>query len=43
MSERSWRLFLEDILESIDLIETYTANMKLDNFKKDRKPMTFVL
>jgi len=43
MSERNWRLFIEDILESIDLIEAYTANMQLDNFKKDRKTIDAVV
>ena len=43
MSERNWRLFIEDILESIGLIEAYTANMQLDNFKKDRKTIDAVV
>lgn len=43
MSERNWRLFIEDILESIELIEGYTANMQFDGFKKDRKTIDAVV
>jgi uncharacterized protein with HEPN domain len=34
MSKRNWKLFLEDMLESIELIESYVANMEVDDFKK---------
>jgi uncharacterized protein with HEPN domain len=43
MSERNSRLFIEDILESIELIESYTANMQLESFKKDRKTIDAVV
>lgn len=37
MSKREWRLFLEDILESIELIEDYVEDMEFDTFQRDRK------
>lgn len=37
MSKREWNLFIEDILESIELIESYVVNMDIEYFKKDRK------
>jgi uncharacterized protein with HEPN domain len=37
MSKRNWQLFIEDIAESIKLIQEYTAKMDFENFKKDRK------
>lgn len=43
MSERDWRLFLEDVLESIELIESYIENMSADDFKKDRKTVDAVV
>ncbi len=43
MSKRDWRLFVEDMLESIDLIEEYVAPLNLDNFKKDRKTIDAVV
>jgi uncharacterized protein with HEPN domain len=43
MSKRDWRLFIEDMLESIDLIEKYTAQLNLDSFKKDRKTIDAVV
>lgn len=35
MSERHWRLFVEDILESIEKIENYVRNMKFTEFEND--------
>lgn len=32
MSERDYRLFLQDILESIEKIERYTVNLSFDGF-----------
>ena len=43
MSKRDWRLFVEDILESIGLIEKYVENMQLDNFQNDRKTIDAVV
>lgn len=37
MSKREWKLFVEDILESIELIEKYVQDIEFDTFKKDRK------
>jgi len=35
MSRREYKLFIEDILESIDLIEQYTKEMDFDSFKDE--------
>lgn len=43
MSKREWKLFIEDILESIDLIEKYTDNMNFEDFKNDRKTVDAVV
>ena len=43
MSERHWRLFVEDIIESIDKIETYVANMQFENFTQDSKTIDAVV
>jgi len=43
MSKREWRLFIEDILESIRLIKNYVENMAFDDFKKDRKTIDAVV
>jgi len=43
MSKREWKLFVEDILESIELIESYVANMNFDDFKNDRKTIDAVV
>jgi uncharacterized protein with HEPN domain len=37
MSKRDWKLFVEDILESVEKIEEYVKDMTLDDFKQDRK------
>jgi len=43
MSKREWKLFIEDILESIRLIKNYVENMDFDDFKKDRKTIDAVV
>jgi len=43
MSKREWRLFVEDILESIELIEDYVRGMDFDDFRKDRKTVDAVV
>ncbi|HNZ27858.1 MAG TPA: DUF86 domain-containing protein [Spirochaetota bacterium] len=43
MSERDWTLFIEDILESIDLIDKYISNITLEDFKDDRKTQDAVI
>jgi uncharacterized protein with HEPN domain len=43
MSKREWKLFVEDILESIELIETYVHDMELSDFTKDRKTIDAVV
>jgi len=43
MSKRDWKLFVEDILESLDLIEEYVEDMEFENFKKDRKTVDAVV
>jgi uncharacterized protein with HEPN domain len=37
MFKRDWKLFVEDILESVEKIEEYVKDMTLDDFKQDRK------
>jgi uncharacterized protein with HEPN domain len=43
MSKRNWKLFVEDILESIGLIESYISNMNFDDFQKDRRTIDAVV
>ena len=43
MSKREWKLFVEDILESIGLIEDYVKGMDFNEFKKDRKTIDAVV
>lgn len=43
MSKRDWRLYFEDILESIKKIESYTLNFSYDNFIKDSKTVDAVV
>jgi len=43
MSKREWKLFIEDILESIRLIKDYVENMGFDDFKNDRKTIDAVV
>lgn len=42
MSKRDWRLYAEDILESINLIQKYTKGMRFDDFVSDRKTIDAV-
>lgn len=43
MSNRNWILFVEDILESIGLIEQYIASSSYDEFQHDRKTIDAVI
>jgi len=43
MSKRDYRLFLQDILESIERIEEYTEGYDFETFTKDRKTVDAVL
>ena len=43
MSKRQWRLFVEDIIESIDLIESYVEGMDFRKFSDDRKAIDAVV
>ena len=43
MSKREWKLFVEDILESIELIENYIGNLEFNDFRKDRKTLDAVV
>jgi len=43
MSKREWRLFLEDMLESIGLLNNYVEGMEFSGFKKDRKTVDAVV
>lgn len=43
MFRRNWKLYIEDILESINLIDEYTKNYTFDDFVKDRKTIDAVL
>jgi len=43
MSKREWKLFVEDILESIELIEKYIENLEFNDFSKDRKTIDAVV
>ena len=36
MSERDWRLYVEDILEAINFIEDYIENYTFERFISDR-------
>ncbi len=43
MSKRDWKLFVEDMIESMELIEEYIVNMEFEDFKKDRKTVDAVV
>lgn len=43
MSKRDWKLFVEDILESIGLIEDYVGGMDFKDFSHDRKTIDAVV
>ena len=43
MSKRNWKLFVEDILESIGYIEKFTETVEFEEFKEDRKTIDAVV
>ena len=43
MFEREWKLYVEDILESLDLVEQYVEGMDFDEFRKSRKTVDAVV
>ena len=43
MSRRDWKLFIEDILESIEWIERFVAGMDAETFKNDRRTVDAVV
>ena len=43
MSKRDWPLFVEDIIESIELIGSYVSGMTFDRFRDDRKTVDAVV
>jgi uncharacterized protein with HEPN domain len=43
MSEKSPRVYLEDILTSISRVEEYTKNLSFENFNKDQKTIDAVI
>lgn len=43
MSPRDWKFRLEDMVESIDLIEEYVKNMDRNSWSQDRKTIDAVI
>jgi uncharacterized protein with HEPN domain len=43
MNERTWRLFLEDLVESIEKIDKYIDGMDYDSFAGDEKTVDAVV
>ncbi len=43
MSERNWKLYIEDILEAINFIKAYIRDCTFENFISDRKTEEFPL
>lgn len=43
MSKRDWKLFIEDILESIGLIQQYVEPLNCEQFSQDRKTIDAVI
>ena len=43
MSERDWKLYVEDILEAINFIEDYIENYTFERFISDRKTIDAVV
>lgn len=43
MSRREWKLFVEDIIESTELIEQYIEDQEYHAFSKDRKTIDAVV
>ena len=42
MSKREWRLFVEDMLESMERIEKYVEEMEFEDFNADQKTVDAV-
>jgi uncharacterized protein with HEPN domain len=42
MSKRETKLYIEDLISSMEKIEKYVAEMSLDNFLKDTKTIDAV-
>lgn len=43
MSKRNWKLFIEDILESVEWIESFVDGMDVEAFENDRKTVDAVV
>jgi uncharacterized protein with HEPN domain len=43
MSKREWKLYMEDILESLGLIKSYVEGMHYGDFRNDRKTIDAVV
>jgi len=43
MPKREWKLFIEDILDAIFLIQKYVKDMDFEKFKNDRKTIDAVV
>ena len=43
MSKQDYRLFLEDMLEAVEMIEEYTKGYSFKDFKNDRKTIDTVV
>jgi len=43
MSRRKWKLFIEDMLESINKIENYVSEFNFNDFKLDQKTIDAVV
>jgi len=43
MSERDVELYLDDVLDAIDAIREYTADMDFDAFRRSRKTLSATL
>ena len=43
MFKREWKLFVEDLLESIESIEKYVINMDFERFKNDKKTIDAIV
>ena len=43
MSKQDYRLFLEDMLEAVEMIEEYTKGYSFEDFKNDKKTIDAVV
>lgn len=43
MSKREWKLYVEDLLESLELIIKYVEDMGFDDFENDKKTIDAVV